>query len=39
LRVRCIRAIPIGKVPKAFLPHEPRWWSPSAEKTNHGEAD
>lgn len=25
---RCVRAIPVGKIPKAFLPQEPRWWSP-----------
>jgi hypothetical protein len=28
LRLRCIRTIPTGKVPKLFLPREPRWWTP-----------
>ena len=27
LHPRCVRAIPVGKVPKSFLPREPRWWS------------
>ena len=30
-RLRCVRAIPPGKMPSMFLPQEPRWWSPSAE--------
>jgi hypothetical protein len=27
LRLRCIRAIPSGKIPKSFLPQEAPWWS------------